>query len=618
VLYAKIVVGLAVRGPFDYIVPRSLEGKIKTGERAWVNFGTRRIIGYVVGLAKKSEVKNLKPVLELIDDYPVLTRNLLLLTKGLGEYYYCSWGEAIETAIPEGLRKGKNGYWKNGDGSIFLASDLRKIEPSPFLIHDLDGEARWDTYIAEIKKTIEKKLSVIMLLPDVSYVFKARDIIEKRLGINVGVLYRKQPGELEEWVNLRRGGVRVVVGTRSAVFAPLSNLGLIIIDDEEDSVYKQDQVPHYHARAAAFMRSKLDKARLILGSRAPSLESFHLIKAKKADYTLLPRKKEFPEVKIIDMRHLPFQDNKKRVILARLLEDAIYSVLNEKGKALLFLNRKGFATYCACHNCGKALKCPRCSINLVYHFKEGLLSCHYCNFKMPAPEICPECNSGYIKFSGAGTEKIESELSRIFPQARISIVEGDNLNLSDADIFIATSSVIRQAGLDFDLIGVLGIDSVLNRVDFRATEKVFGLLAGLLGLTHKKILIQTGSPQHHCFQALLEKDASVFYDEELRQRRQLSFPPYKHMVLLKLRGKSEDKVKESAQSLCAKLREINKNRNIEIISVNPSNPAKLRGNYHWQILIRSSRVIAVNTFLKNSLKDFRHSGIIVTVDVDPI
>ncbi|MDO8662446.1 MAG: primosomal protein N' [Candidatus Omnitrophota bacterium] len=620
-LYAKIAVGLPVSGPFDYIVPDPLSGKITLGARVWISFGTRRIVGYVVGLSKKSEIKSLKPILELIDEFPILTKKLLLLTKELAEYYYCSWGEAIETAIPEGLRKGKKGdtFQQAVSERRKMSPERGKIEASPFLIgliHDLDGEARWDVYLKEIKNTLSSNLSAIILLPDIPSSLKAAQIIEQQLGIKAQLLCRSQPKELDEWI--RSVDSKVIVGTRSAVFAPLNNLGLIIIDDEDDFAYKQDQAPHYHAREIALMRAKFESAKVILGSRAPSLESFYLTKKHKAQYTIIPRKKDFPEIKIIDTRRLPFQDKKRRAIFSRLLEDALYAVLNEKGKALLFLNRKGFATSATCITCGKIIKCPRCSLNLAYHFKDDLLSCHYCNFKIPLPKICPECNSGYIKLSGAGTEKIESELSRIFPQARIKIIDDKDLNLENYDIFIATSGVIKRGDLVFDLIGVLGIDNALNRVDFRATEKVFGLLAGLLNLTRKRILIQTSSPNHHCFQALLKKDANYFYEEELKQRRQLDFPPYKHMVLVKLRGEKEEKIKASAESLFSRLKEADKDKSIEIISVNSSSPAKLRGNYYWQVLIRSGNVLKANKFLKNNLKDFRHSGIIVTVDVDPL
>jgi len=486
------------------------------------------------------------------------------------------------------------------------------------LIHDLDGRARWDNYLTEIKNALENKLSVIILLPDIPDVLKARDLLNKQLGIAARLLYRKQPNELEEWLKLKSTEPKVIVGTRSAVFAPLADLGLMIIDDEGNSVYKQEQVPHYHAREAGILRSQLEGFKVILGSRAPSLESFYLSREKGSRYTLIPRKKAYPEIKIIDTRHLSFAERKSKAVLSKSLEDALYSVLNEKGKALLFLNRKGFATSAACHNCGKLLKCPRCNLSLVYHFKEDILSCHYCNFKMQLPEICPQCNAGYIKFSGAGTEKIESELSRIFPQARIKILDSENSSVEDADITIATSGVIKQAELEFDLIAVLGIDNTLNRVDFRATEKAFELLAGLLTLTSKKFLVQTGSPGHHCFQALLKKDVNFFYTEELKQRKQLSFPPYKHLAMVRLRGKKEDKVKAVAELCFEKLKKDSPADSIEIISVNPSSPAKLRNNFYWQVLLRSKNAFKLSAFLKNSLKDFRHSGIIVTVDIDPL
>lgn len=618
-LYAKVVVGLPVSGPFDYIVPEAIAGKICVGSRCRVNFGTRRIIGYCVGLAKKSAIKNLKPILELIDEYPLLNKNMLLLTRELADYYCCSWGEAIETAIPDGLRKGRkiDAQVTAGDTLLRRVSPAVKEVSTTVLIHDLDGRARWDIYISEIKKALENNLSSIIILPDIPEVLRLSKMINQQLGITVHILYRKQALELKEWVEMRLSVARVVVGTRSAVFAPLDNLGLIIIEDEENSVYKQDQVPHYNAREAGFMRARLDKVKLILGSRSPALESYLLSQKHKIQYIPIPRK-DFPEIKIIDTRRLPFQERKERIVLARSLEDAIYTVLNEKGKTLLFLNRKGFATSAACHNCGKPIKCPRCNINLAFHFKDNLLSCHYCNFKQQLPEICPECNAGYIKFSGAGIEKIESELSRIFPQARIKILDEKNTGIEDADICIATSSVIKQADFSFDLIGVLGIDNSLNRVDFRATEKVFGLLYGLLALTRKKIFIQTGTPTHHCFQALLKKDAGFFYKEELAQRKQLGFPPYSRIILVKLRGNAEEKVKQSAETLFNKLKEDNKDKHIEIISVNPANPLKLRGNFYWQVLIRSDKAPRASAFLKNSLKDFRHSGIIVTVDVDPV
>jgi primosomal protein N' (replication factor Y) len=356
-----------------------------------------------------------------------------------------------------------------------------------------------------------------------------------------------------------------------------------------------------------------------LGSSSPSLESFYMTKSQKIKYEFITEKEKLPEINIINMKGQPYDDKKRNTLFSKFLIDSIYSMFNSGGKVLLLLNRKGFATTATCHNCKNTLRCPRCNINLVFHFKENKLSCHYCNYKSQPPKICPICNSGYIKYFGAGTEKIESELSRIFPQAKIKRLEGqEDINLNNADIFIATSSVIRQTGVKFDLTGVLAIDNSLNRIDLRASEKTFALLIGLLQLTGKQLIIQTNLPNHHCFQALLKKDIGLFYSQELNFRKELDFPPYNHIALIKLRAKTEGKVEEASLHLFQRLNKVNKIKGIKISSVNRGEPAKLRGNFYWQILTSCRDVAKLNTFLKINLKDFLHSGIIVTVDVDPI
>jgi primosomal protein N' (replication factor Y) len=450
-------------------------------------------------------------------------------------------------------------------------------------------------------------------------VIKAEEIIKRRITCSVGVLYRKQTRDLEEWIRIKKGEVDIVIGARAGIFAPLYNLGLVIIDEEQDHVYKQEQVPHYNAREVAFMRIAIEKAKLILGSTSPSLESFYLAKKSKIQYLSIPRTRAFPEIKIVDMRNLTPILRRKNIILSKYLEDTVFHTLGSKGKILLFLNRKGFATFASCQACGMVLKCPRCNINLVYHFKNNVLNCRYCNFKMPAPQICPDCKSGYIKYAGTGTEKVESELSRIFPETKIKRL--DNLREAasdDADIFISTESIIRESKYNFALIGTLFIDNSLNRIDFRSSEKTFGLLRGLLGLTEGKIVIQTSLPNHHVFRALVNKDADIFYKEELRQRKQLNFPPYQHIGLVKLRGAKESRVKEASSILFNRLKEFNENKTVEIISVNPGYPSKLRGNFYWQILIRANSPKKMSKFLKKYLRDFSHSGIIVTVDIDPL
>ncbi|MEI6631440.1 MAG: primosomal protein N' [bacterium] len=613
-LYAKVVLGLSVEGPFDYIVPQSLL-KIQPGSRVRISFGTRKLIGYVVGLTPKTKIKKLKPILGPIDERPILDKNMLSLTKELSEYYCCSWGEAIETALPQALRKGKA-------LPVINYPAVQEKGNGPFqtiLIHDQDGGRRWDYYIEAIKEVLSRKKSAIVILPNIEAVSAAEEIIKSRLQCSLLTLHRKQVHELEAWADIKAGKVDLALGTRSSVFAPFPNLGLVIIDEEEDFVYKQDQVPHYHAREVAFMRVKREKANLILGSSTPSLESISLAREGKISYLFMPRDSAFAEVKITDSRRLESFERKKSAGLSRHLQDDILQGLNSKSKILIFLNRKGFATFASCNSCGATLKCPRCNINLVYHFKESNLGCHYCNFKIPPPESCPECNRGYIKYSGAGIEKVESELSRIFPQARIKLLndKSGNENLKETDIFIATESILGSK-YKFDIAVALSIDNSLNRVDLRASEKAFRLLYGLLSLAKERLLIQTSLPGHHVFTSLAQKDTNIFYTEELKQRKQLSFPPYAHLGLAKIRGKKESRVKDIASALFKHLRGRNKGKGVKVISLNAAQPAQLRGNFYWQILLRSGSPQKISKFLKINLKDFRHSGIIITVDIDPL
>ncbi|OGX15617.1 MAG: primosomal protein N' [Omnitrophica WOR_2 bacterium RBG_13_41_10] len=616
-LYAKIVLGLPVAGPFDYIVPEALQKQIKVGARVWVSFGNRRLMGYVVGLSHTTNIKNLKPILELLDNPPLINKNMLLLTKELSDYYCCSWGEAIETALPLAIRKGRKITQIEKPEKNRLKGKL--IEP--ILIHDSGTKERWGIYLEAIKNVLSQDKSAIVILPDRETVFKAKEIIQGRMahmGSELIVLYRNQPGELKEWLKILEGKVKIVVGSRSSIFAPVENLGLIIVDEEQNSVYKQDQVPHYHSRQVAFMRSRIETAQLILASSLPSLEMVLLAKQNKIKNIFTQKRENLPEIKIADTTYLNRGTKEKNKILSKSLEDAIFSALNTKGKILLFLNRRGYATVISCRQCGMVLKCPRCNINLVYHFKENVLSCHYCNFKMQPQDICPNCNAGYMRYSGLGIEKIESEIARIFPKGIIKRQDNwQKADINDADIFISTQSVIKETGYGFDLVGVLAIDNSLNRIDLRAAEKTFSLLIDLVRLSSKKMIIQTALPRHYCFQALLAKDVSIFYDTELKQRRQLGFAPYKNMALIKLRGKIQERVKKITQDLFQELSKTKKD-GIRIISFSPGQPTKQRGNFYWQILLSASGAKKISRFLKIRLKKLRHSGIIVTVDVDPL
>lgn len=618
-LYVKVVLGLPIDGPFDYLVPADLEAKVKPGARVWVSFRNKKEVAYVVGLSAKSKIKKIKEISAFIDAVPILDERMLSLSKMVAEYYCCSWGEAIESAIPEELRKGRISKGTLLDKPSLDVEKCSRLDQDAGKIIFLSGFDRMPVYLREIKEALAAKRSAILLFSDIKAAQRAGESIGKGLGIKVHLAFRKQAKEMEAWERIRQEPYCVVAGTRSSIFSPVNNPGLIIIDQQEDQVYKQEQVPHYHAVEVALMRGEINNAKVILASHGISLESLYLAQKNKLEYEYIAPQRALPEIKVIDLRRLSYAERKSKFIFSKYLADAIYAALGQKQKILIVINRRGFATSASCHNCGFYLKCPACNINLVYHFEEDKLKCHHCSFKMELPNICPSCSAGYIKYSGIGTEKVESELARIFPQAAIRILEEgkEPVILPDANILVSTGSIIKHQGLNFDLIGVMAIDNLLNRVDFRASEKTFSLLTGLADLTSGRMIIQSANAGHYCFQALIKHDPRIFLSEELKQRKQLNLPPYKHMILVKLRGKSAEKVKESALRLSERLNKL-KSPAMKVISLNCGEPPKLRGNFYYQILMAASRPQPVCRLLKLHLKETNYSGIIVTVDVDPV
>ncbi len=619
-LFAKVVLGLAVSGPFDYIVGENLRDAIKPGCRVNVNFRNKQETAYVVSIEKESSIPKLKEITSLIDTIPVLDEDLLRLTKEISDYYGCTWGEAIATALPEPIRRGKR---------LNITREIpNQDNPLPaqrILLYDRKGDARWDFYLQSISRAIATGGSAIIIVPDVSYIFKIKPLLDQKLSISSTCLYRKQPQAAEIWSALKEGRSKVVIGTRSAIFAPLPNTRLIIVDEEHDFVYKQDQVPHYHCRTVALMRAQNLGSSLILGSGAPSLESMHMVRSGTLELHELAGPEAVPHTKIIDMNTFLSMTKYKNVILSRYLEDTIASTINTRGSVLLFLNRKGFATKASCQNCQKTLQCPSCETNLVYYFATNTLECTHCTHKIPAPHLCPSCNTGYIKYSGLGTGKIESELSRIFPQARIKVVDSHHdIDTYDADLYVSTSFIInavqaipQKQRLSFDLVATLNIDSSLNRHDFRATENTFAILTELRNIAKKSLVIQTKIPEHYCFTSIANNTPNIFFNEELSQRKQLDLPPYTHLCHIKVRGKQSQRVQKIAEDLLRTLSEANTNPHISFFASLPAHPPKLRGNYYWIVHAKTGSCVALTQFLKKQLRELKYSGIIITVDMDP-
>lgn len=625
-MIAKVALPLPINTLFDYYIPDGLRKDICRGARVKVSFRNNLAVAYVTGTSSRSSIKNIKPIISLLDKKPILDDSFFAVAEYLSKNYLCSLGEALSAMLPGLLRKGREiGEMRNVECGMRNSKNKGEIT----LLHDLANK-RWDVFKARIGQALEAKRGIIFLSPEINSTLRIKKIIENDFNSTVALLHSQnsEKQELENWLKVKNGLINIAVGTSFAVFAPVNNLGLIIIDEEDNSVYKQEQGPYYNAKDVALYRAKFESADLILASFAPSLESYYL--AKKEKYKMvsfLPEEKSSLLVQVADISDEFHKQKKRNIILSNVLENNIRSVLAGNGKVMLFLNRVGFATLAICASCGFVLKCSRCSNNLVSVFADKELICRRCNFKIPLPDTCPECKLSYIRYSGFGTEKLESEIHRLFPGKKIirydKTTEAPDFDGQNPDILIATQIIEKDLYKlkNFDLLGVLSLDMMLDRIDFRAAEKAFQVLSRLMSVVRTKAIIQTRMPQHYIIKPIKDNDYISFYNEELAQRNDLALPPFVSLAQIHLRGRSQDAVLQAAESLFTYLNKEKLNKNaekIEIFEPIVSIPLKLRGNFRYNILLKSKSKKRLIDFLADKLKEFRKSGIIITVDVDPL
>lgn len=665
-MYADIVVGLPVEGPFTYRVPPDLEDKIAVGKRAWVPFGKRRIVGYVIGLSDKTGIKNLKPLHSVIDQEPVLGDDILKTAKWISEYYLCSWGEAIEAALPAGLKKGRvkaKPRLKNEEEEVQATSghkptmeqdralkvlweDIELNRHHVYLLHGITGSGKTEVYLQAISRVQDKGKSSIVLVPEISLTPQTIERFRARFGDHVAVLHSRltDAARFLQWKKISEGKANIVVGARSAVFAPVKNLGLIVIDEEHETSYKQQDSPRYHAREVAVKRAGLNNAVVILGSATPSLESYY--KAKHGIFKILHltqriEDKQLPNVQIIDMRQ-HIGRSKRHPVFSKPLEDAIKAALDNRQQAILFLNRRGFATFMNCRKCGFVLKCKNCDATLTYHFQDKQLVCHWCNWRQKPPEVCPHCKSSYISYFGLGTEKVESEVARLFAGAGVSRMDTDatgrrgshkeildSFKTGQTHLLVGTQMIAK--GLDFPavtLVGVVSADNALYVPDFRCGERTFNLLTQVAGragrgAVHGKVLVQTFTPQHYAIVAASKHDYVSFFNQEIKYRKQLQLPPYTHLVVITFRSRKQDRVLKAAEALAKLLRQrisaAGTKDDLEITGPALAPIPRLRREYRWNVLLKAKEAEDAVGLLKRSLKHFKKpSGVRMAVDVDPL
>jgi primosomal protein N' (replication factor Y) (superfamily II helicase) len=516
---------------------------------------------------------------------------------------------------------------------------------SPCLLHGVTGSGKTEVYLHSIDEVLRGDGGAIYLVPEIALTaqllsrirtrFPEREIAVLHSGISPSARY-------DQWRRIRRGEIRMVVGARSALFAPVRNLRLIVVDEEHDTSYKQDDRLRYNARDLALVRGQLLRATVILGSATPSIQSYFHAAEGRYRYITLPDRingHPLPQVEVVDMR-TQRDEQGLTPLLSRTLVGAIRETLARGKQTLLFLNRRGFHTYLFCPECGHTFCCPNCDIALTHHATEELLRCHHCDFTVSLPPACPKCHGSRIRSYGAGTERVEEEIRRSFPQARIARMDSDttsrkgdterilrDLDRGGIDILVGTQMITK--GHDFPgitLVGVITADASLNIPDFRAAERTFQILTQVSGRGGRgdqpgRVVIQTFNPAHYTIRRAQEHDYAGFYEDELPLRRQLGYPPFSRLIGMHLSSLKKDEGKKATVKIGARARELARaltGGEADVIGPAESPLARIRGRYRWQLLLRAKESRSLHLIVQKLIEDAGHDGLQIQVDVDPV
>ena len=515
--------------------------------------------------------------------------------------------------------------------------------PKPVLIHGVTGSGKTEIYLQAIEHALHQGKDSIVLVPEIALTPQTVERFRARFqNQEVTVLHSNlSAGERhDQWHKIRDGLSHIVIGPRSAVFAPVQALGLIVVDEEHETSYKQEEAPRYNARDVAVMRGKIERAAVVLGSATPALESFY--NARRGRYTLtsLPIRvdnRKMPLMRIIDMRQEVIRQ-KGLFVLSRKLRDAIQARLDRNEQVILFLNRRGYATHMFCPKCGYVAKCPNCSVSLTYHRKAAQLLCHLCGFVGPVPKNCPECRDPAIRYGGMGTEKVESAIQKTFPKARVQRMDSDmmtrkslyreilgDFRVGKIDILVGTQMIAK--GLHFPnvtLVGIIYADMALHMPDFRAAERTFQLLVQVAGRAGRgdvegEVVVQSFTPFHSAIQYARQHDFLGFYEQEIEFRQELQYPPATRMVCVTVRSRSEDKARFVAENLAKGFEKQTAHLKVLMGGATPAPLAKVQNQYRYQIVMRSAQILPlVEAVGKVMTATKMPNDVSSTIDVDPL
>jgi primosomal protein N' (replication factor Y) len=667
-MFAEVVLSKASRGIdkiFHYSIPGELTGKLRIGHQVLIPFGRRNDIGYVIGFTDKAEVSNVKDIISITSECPLFTEKQVELAKWIADYYYSFFITALRLVMPAGIKRTEvrgqrevkrkkiaasttpdlpAGFSVVGvkqeltpdqkNAFDLIKSAVDENRPEKILLYGVTGSGKTEVYLQAIEHVLSIGKSAIVLVPEIGLTPQLIQRFRDRFQDHIAVLHSgftlKQRNE--EWLRLSAGQASIVLGTRSAIFAPVSNLGLIVIDEEYEVTYKQEKNPRYHVREVAFRLAQLNQASVVMGSATPSIETYY--HAQQGDYKklVLPKRiddRPLPPVEIVDMR-----EGKGAVLSPRLREE-LKQTLSRGEQAILFINRRGFFTFVTCRECGFVVECPKCSIALTYHSGDKKLRCNRCGYSSNPFLICPRCNSKELVYFGTGTQRIEKEVAQVFPNARILRYDRDAVSKKGshevffaafaqgkADVLIGTQMVTK--GLDVasvTLIGVVSADTSLHLPDFRAAEHTFQQLtqvAGRAGRHHLpgKVIIQTYTPKHYAIQAAANHDYEGFFRQEIEDRKELAYPPFSRLISILISGADRAKVVNLSDNLGELLQERLGQR---VLGPAPAQIPKLRGLWRYHILLKGKDLDNMRKATAQILENLEiPDKIRVSVDVDPM
>ena len=663
---------------FHYRISQDLKGRISLGSRVSVPFRGKLTTGCIVGFLAKSDVKNLKDIVQIIDKKPLLTPQVRRLTKWISNYYLCSWEKILNYAIPKtrkawlkkfdiiDISSPENPRLPKDDKStdnevMFSAEEIKEI-PSlkdieniiknrkfqTVLIRGNDFNRRMKIYLSCIRKTLKEGRQAIILAPSESHLSELAGLLEKEFKDNMVVFDEKidQKAKYQKWIKIRNSQVNIALGMRSSIFVPFDKLGLIIVEREYSSLYKEERSPRYNTREVALKRAELENIPLILSSETPSMESYWNVQKKiflEAELNTGVERENLLRKTIIDMT----QEKSKKKIISYKLQQAISRSLKNKRQVVLFLNKRGFSSFMICSQCGHIPKCPDCNTSLSYHLdiqKRAQLICHNCGKRAKVTDVCVKCGSKEVRPLGMGTQKLESEIRKMFTRAEIRRLDRDSLikdddyrqileefNQGNTDILIGTQMVLK--GVDFnnvDLIGIISADTLLNLPDYRSEEKTFQLLSEVISsfkeiTFHKEVIIQTFNPEDHCIIALKEQDYNYFYQEEIKLRKELDYPPFTHIIKIVILGEEKEAVKQRAEYLISYLESLHKDKEsteFKLLGAVDMVLWKSKNNFKVQFLIKVKNLERFNEAFKKKYdkmlsKHFDQKNRL-TIDVDPV